>query len=447
MRSDESKLYGLKELKNFKIILKLLLIIAFWESLIMLTLEQVGHISPLIAGILDASALTFFSGLSIWFFIVNPEKKQALKHFKQSVHLVEQEIAAIDQVAIITATDPGGKINYSNKNFQVLTGYMQEELIGRNHNIIKSGFHPPEFYRDMWKTLQEKKAWRGQICNKTKSGEIYWVDSYIVPILDAQGEIYKYVSFKFDITHNKTNEALLETEKIKNIKLARLSAIGEMAGGIAHEINNPLTIVSGLLTMISMKLNSKNPTEEIPKILISIEKTQAQVSRMTKIISGLREFSKTDETQAFEKIQLNSVIKNVTDLVNDKLDNLAINLESKIQDITFTANQLQIEQVILSLLNNSIEAINKLPHPWIKIEVQIFKDYFEISITDSGPGLSPEVAQSVMQPFFTTKDIGKGTGLGLSISHEIIQRHGGELYIDSHSANTRFVIKLPLQTY
>jgi PAS domain S-box-containing protein len=423
--------------------MKLLLIIAFWEAIIMFTLAELGPYSPMIDGILDTCSLTLLSGLSIWFFLILPEKKKT-QQLSSSIRLLDQEIHAIDQIAIISATDLKGKIIYTNENFCNITGYTHEELLGQDHRIINSGIHSKEVFKDLWLTLQAGKPWRNQIRNKKKNGETYWVNAHVIPIFDADNRPYKYLSFRFDITAEKLAEEALEQEKMKGIHLSRLSAIGEMAAGMAHEINNPLTIIMGQLLSIERKMQVSIPTEEENKKNIeNLHKTKHQVTRITKIINGLQAFSRADEKQAFEQVSSKKIFNVVGDLCFEKLNEIGVKLEMPQNEIEFLCNQIQIEQVLVNLVNNAGDAISTLAERWIKISVELVAAFVEISVTDSGPGIPPEIISKLMQPFFTTKGIGKGTGLGLSISRGIIEKHSGNFFIDATSPNTRFVIQLP----
>lgn len=410
----------------------------------MTALSRIDVPSPLIGGIADTVCLTLMSGLSIWFVIIIPEKKLVQKKHERSIHLIGQEIQAFDQIGIVSATDLNGKIIYANDNFCKISGYAREELVMQDHRILNSGLHSREFFKKMWSTLKAGNSWRGAICNKNKNGEFYWVESYIIPIFDVEGNLCKFVSFRFDITADKLIKEALELEKVKSIHLGRLSALGEMAAGIAHEINNPLTIINGLLSVVERKIQGPNLQEEIPKILESIGKTQAQVIRMSKIIKGLQEFSRSGEDQPFEMSSAMKIFDSIGILVNERLKAAGIGFEVQSDEIEFQCNHIQIEQVLVNLINNSIDAISLLDERWIKVEARLNGEFVEISVIDSGKGISKEISPKIMQPFFTTKEVGKGTGIGLSISQGIIERHGGILYTDFSSKNTRFVIQIPL---
>lgn len=222
-----------------------------------------------------------------------------------------------------------------------------------------------------------------------------------------------------------------------------MAALGEMAGGIAHEINNPLAIITGrsdkVLRMIS------DPTADKSSIYPEIVKIKLTATRIAKIVKGMRTFSRRGEKDLFTKTKLTEIIDVVIDLCNDKLLANQVSLfVEEIPEIEIECRESQIVQVILNLIVNSIDAIGSFDEKWIRLEaIEATKGWIEISITDAGQGISPELAQKIMLPFFTTKEKNKGTGLGLSISHSIALDHEGNLTIDSSSSNTRFVLRLP----
>lgn len=426
-------------------LIKILLIVAFWEAAIMFALSKLDLPSTFIAAVVDTITLATFSGVSIIFLIIRPEQQQHQKEMIESINFLGQELRAVGEIGIISAADLDGKIIYANDNFCKISGYAREELIGKDHRIINSGLHSKELFNKMWVNLKAGKAWQGKLRNVEKNGEFYWIHTYITPIYNNDGEIYKYLSFGFDITKDKAIEESFEQEKIKSVHLGRLSAIGEMAAGVAHEINNPLTVINGLLSLIDRKLKGQNLEQEIPKLQEIILKAQGQVFRTAKIVQGLREFSRSSDNLPFEMVSSKKILNAVGDLCSEKMYRQGVHLEIHDNGTDFQCNPIQIEQVLVNLINNSVDAIANLEERWVKIESISDGNFLEISVTDSGAGISKEAALNIMQPFFTTKEIGKGTGLGLSISFGIIKQHGGILYFDSLSKNTRFVIQVPLE--
>lgn len=223
---------------------------------------------------------------------------------------------------------------------------------------------------------------------------------------------------------------------------AQLSALGEMAGGVAHEINNPLTIILGYTEKIE-RLLAKEPI--VPtEIQITNVKIQAAVFRIAKIVTGLKKISRDGANDELEDVELNRLIEEVVGICAEKFKLNGIDLQiGQISNIQILGRQVQLSQVILNLLNNAFDAVETFKEKWVRIEVSEDQDFSYISITDCGKGIPLELQEKILRPFFTTKPIGKGTGLGLSISASIIKEHGGELKIDSHCLNTRFVMSLP----
>ena len=165
----------------------------------------------------------------------------------QPVNDLAQTKYALDESAIVATTDVTGTITYVNDTFCTISKYARDELLGQDHRIINSGSHPKEFFRGLWTTIANGRIWKGEIRNRAKDGSIYWVDTTIVPFVDAQGKPYQYMAIRFDITERKRVEALVRDRQA----LARL---GEMAAVVAHEVKNPLAGISGALQVIASRL-------------------------------------------------------------------------------------------------------------------------------------------------------------------------------------------------
>ena len=238
----------------------------------------------------------------------------------------------------------------------------------------------------------------------------------------------------------RTNE--LEASKEQLVQSSKMATLGRMASGVAHEINNPLAIIMMKIKVISVMLDDLKVNT--PRIRDEIEKIAITTQRIEKIVKGLKSFSRVSKDDPFETVSLRVVIQETLELCQDKFKLHHIQLRvGVIPEVYILTRTSQMAQVLLNLLNNSIDAIEKQDHKWIELEFLESGSKIQISVIDSGPGIPKDIAGKIMDPFYTTKEAGKGTGLGLSIAKEIVEDHGGKLALDERSQFTKFVIEMP----
>ena len=495
---------------------------------------------------------------------------------------------AIDQSpSTVVVTDPEGDIEYVNPKFTELTGYSREEVIGKNPRILKSGFQPQEFYREMWETISAGQDWSGLFHNRKKNGDLFWEQVSISSIKDDNGKIISYVAVKKDITDQKRAEDELRTSekrfrmlmeqapfaievyntegdlqstnhawrqlwniaeevdlsssfnillaedpvwipikeafrsavtghaidlpeiiftpenfsltrqvrifhtrvyplrstgekmtnlvityeditdqkqiedeldryrlhledlveertrelKEKHVQLAhadRLSSLGELAAGVAHELSQPLAIIHGEADIMSMMdLDSINPTEYKEGLQV----IRDQANRAVQITDHMTEYSRVN-ILVDGSIDLREPIQNSLIFLSKQFQNHNIRIDLNLSDTLPMVNihPLRFEQIVINFLVNARHALDKRAenenesfekHVWITAKHNASDNVIEFEVEDNGAGMTPEEKARCIEPFYTTKEKGKGTGLGLSIVTEIVDEFNGTFTVDS----------------
>lgn len=346
--------------------------------------------------------------------------------------------------------DLDGNIIFMNPAGCTLLGYSESELIGKN--FLTLGFHLKENgeMRLFKESLLHQTIYEGKVCPSDPS--VFWrkdrtelhVEFTISPLVKENHRIGAVVSFT-DITEKRKAALIIETQRASMINSTKLSALGEMAGGMAHEINNPLAGIQGKVHQLLRMIDSGK--FDVEKFKSDLKKVYETSERIATIIKGLKAFSRNADKDPFEIINTQFLVDQILIFTKERFKNYGVNFEvsSQLSKAPFQGRSTQLVQVLISLINNSYDAILHLNEKWIKIETQeIDGRLLQLIITDSGLSIKPEIAQKMMQPFFTTKGIGKGVGLGLSVASGIISDHGGRFYFDESHKHTRFIIELPI---
>ncbi|MGE8077688.1 ATP-binding protein [Peribacillus loiseleuriae] len=352
------------------------------------------------------------------------------KRLQNSDKYVQDYRYALDQASIVAVTDSKGKIIYVNEKFTEISQYKEEELLGKNHSIINSGHHSKEFFQDLWNTILGGRTWKGEICNQAKDGSRYWVSTTIVPFLNKKGKPYQFVSIRNDITERKQTEELLHRQD-------KLTAVGQLAAGVAHEIRNPLTSMRGYAEFLQLDETNPERLEYFDIILDEIE-------RVNTIVEEFMVLAKP-QTVHLELKNIVLIVQDVLTLVEfeAKNKNVYVHFESQNQEIYVNCDENRLKQVLLNFAKNGIEAMPSGGDLYVNALQQGGK--VMIHIRDTGVGIPSEKLNKLGEPFFTTKE--QGNGLGLMVSYKIIEGHKGKIEVVSEvNEGSTFIIKLPTVT-
>lgn len=240
-------------------------------------------------------------------------------------------------------------------------------------------------------------------------------------------------------------EAELEASRLQAISSARLSALGMMAGGIAHEINNPLAIIHGLSSNLA---DAAKRGEAIPQLVLrDASRIQQTTQRIGKIVKSLRVIARDASEDPFQEAPVRQIVDEALELCRERFKRHSVRLIVNPIDegLNVFCREAQIAQVLVNMLQNAFDAVIDQPgEKWIEVRADALETQIVFSVVDSGPGISAELAPRIMEPFFTTKPVGKGIGLGLSLSKAIAQQHGGDLKLSDWSGRTCFSLILPV---
>lgn len=380
----------------------------------------------------------------------------------------------LNEFALVSITDKDGIITYANKEFCKMAKYSQEELVGQNHRIIKSGYHPPEFYTAIWKVISSGRIWKGEIKNKAKDGTFYWVKTVITPLLDEEGRPKEYVSIRVDITDRKNAEEKLrqsnkkiEEQYKKQQELAELLERGNKAlraqaaklqeldkvkeqfsSMVAHELKTPLVPIQAYCEL----LLSGQFGDLTPKQMEKLEVVYESALSLSQLIQDVLDVHKLELGEM--RFSIRSIF--ATELIDQSIkrfklvaDARNVNLVDRAEhEIMVQCDPERIMQVINNLVSNALKFV---PNQEGKIEVCARRDNGSIlfTVNDNGTGIPKEKQYNLFKKFYQVDTSlsrnANGTGLGLAICKGIVEGHNGRIWVESEEGKgTAFYFTIPV---
>ncbi len=399
--------------------------------------------------------------------------------------MLKQYQEAIENSNIVSKTDINGVITFVNDEFCKISGYKKEELLGKNHNIVRHPDVASSTFKLLWKTIKAKNIYKGTVKNLAKDGSTFYVNTTVTPILDEDGNIKEYIAIRYDVTqevfYKKSLEqkerelALLNTDLEKRVYLktkelkelnetlekrvkeeifkneekqkvmfwqSRFASLGEMLANIAHQWRQPLTELN--LTLFSLKKSSLH--QEMDEVDLLYSESKAIIKHMSETIENFSNFFKPSREK--HHFELGASIQEALSILDKVLKRDMIHVKTLYEDVVVLGISNEFTQVIINLIKNSRDAFvdNGVLIREIEIAVKQENDFAYVSVEDNAGGIKMKEKNKIFEPYFTTKHTSQGTGLGLFMSKMICEKGlNGSLEVLSKKNTTTFIIKIPLE--
>jgi PAS domain S-box-containing protein len=355
-------------------------------------------------------------------------------------------MAAIEQTGeAIVMTDAQGNIQFVNPAFERMTGYSGAETVGRNSRFLKSGKQDDQFYRNLWATISGGTTWTGRMVNKRKDGTLYTEEATVSPVRDGLGQIVNYVAVKRDITSDLQMAAQYHQAQ-------KLETIGLLAGGVAHDYNNMLTVILGNAELALLN------AEDLPSSLhTNLERIIEAAKHSTDITRKLLAFARK-QTITPVALDLNLTVKSMLKMLRHLIgEDITLTWRPGVDLGAIKMDPVQIDQILANLCINARDAITDIGKVTIETGNAVFDEsycaehadyvvgeYAMLAVSDDGCGMEKEIIEQIFEPFFTSKGLGQGTGLGLSTVYGIVKQNHGFINVYSEPGKgTTFKIYLP----
>jgi PAS domain S-box-containing protein len=388
------------------------------------------------------------------------EIRQVVELFNRTAALMREREAgrraldtqkfALDQHAIVSITDPEGRITYANDRFCEISGWPRDRLLGENHRLIRSDEHDDAFFADLWQTITSGRVWRGEVRNRARNGDSYWVSSTIVPLLDEHGRPEQYIAIRTDITDRKRIEASLRAAKEAAERGEQ--AKGEFVANMSHEIRTPLNAVLGMLTLLR-----NTPLSQ--RQLDYADKAESSARSLLALLNDILDFSKAEAGMMRldpRPFRIDRLLRDLAVVLSASVGDKAIEVLFDIDPALPSAligDDMRLQQVLINLGGNAIKFTDRGE---VRLAVRVIdRDdacvLVEFAVIDTGIGIAPEHRARIFSGFnqaeaSTTRRFG-GTGLGLAISQRLLALMGSRVELDSDpgkGSTFRFRLRMPL---
>jgi PAS domain S-box-containing protein len=371
------------------------------------------------------------------------ERKKAEERTGVALRELNDVRAAIDEHAIVAITDRRGKITYVNDKFCAISKYSREELLGQDHRIINSSYHPKTFIRGIWETIGAGRVWKGEIKNQAKDGSYYWVDTTIVPYLGDDGKPVQYIAIRADITERKKAEEALhkaqhklqghaatleQTVAQRTIELRE--KIGELEAfsySVSHDMRQPLRSMQGYAKILVDDFGKQldhEPRRYLERIKIS-------ANRLDRLIQDVLTYSRATRAEgALAPVDLGQTVREIVETYPSLRE---VDIEISVADVKVMAHEVALTQCISNLLGNGIKFMPPGRKPKLRVWSELTDQYIRLWVQDNGIGIAAADQQRIFDIFARvhSDDLYEGTGIGLSIVKKAIEKMGGQVGLES----------------